>query len=171
MEHIRRALHVVFAVAVLVGHVVCVVHEQNEVIIGRLLLADGLAARAERLHIRDNALIKLLDCAAVLESALAQRCQQLMLLAFHHLHGSEFDFIQVLPERAGKGALENGHIFFVFFLRHGDDRLRKIGNDVPVRAHVAAVDDGRVALIRIQAAFDFRKIPWVHNISPYNKKH
>ena len=79
---------------------------------------------------------------------------------------------QGLPDLAGEHFPENGHIILVFLLIERGHGKLKAGDRVADIIDVAAADQRRIALIRIQAAFDFRQVMLVHGEKtsfPYKK--
>ena len=65
---------------------------------------------------------------------------------------------QILTDLAGKHPLEDRHVFLVLLLIEGGDGKLKAGDRMADMIHIGSADQGGIAFVRIQAAFDFRQV-------------
>ena len=124
------------------GHVVGVVRQQDQ--------KAALLRQA-----RQHALEKHLGHIVVRDGRIAQRGQQLMLVAYAHRLVGEGNLHQVFIRRARQRLFEQGQVAVVFLGRQGHGRQLEHGNNLALFAHIAAADAGQVGIIHRKAAADF----------------
>ena len=118
-----------------VGHVVGVVGQEDKVV--AVVHVQGL----------DYPLEEGLPGGSILEGRLPQGHQEPVLLAVRHLLGGEYDIHQVFPQGAGNGLFQEPQILLGLLLGHKAHRLVQIGDDLPVRIDIAAVDPADSVLV------------------------
>ena len=91
----------------------------------------------------------------ILQLALPQIHQQLVLRGICHLRGFEGNINEILSQRAGQGAAQQGKIFVGFILRHHTGGLTEGGDDLLVVIDIAAVQGGDIAPLPAQMAANF----------------
>ena len=118
-----------------VGHVVGVVGQENEIV--AVAHVQGL----------DHPLEEGLPGGSILEGGLPQGHQKPVLLAVRYLLGGEHDIHQVFPQGAGNGLFQEPQILLGLLLGHKAHRLIQVGDDLPVRIDIAAVDPADSVLV------------------------
>ena len=138
-------------------HVIAVVHQQQKIIVRRLLLLHRLRMMGKlRLYICHRLLKELAHGLLIRQRRITQARQQTMLRPVFHLFAGEVHGKQILPRRARQTAAEDRHIFLVFLLRHSAHRLCKACNHPSVAGNIAPAQKRGVPPIRVQSSLDFR---------------
>ena len=136
------------------GDVVGVVHQQDQVV-------------ALDLQTLDHPLEELLHRLIHLQVRVAQRREQPVRVAVHHLIRAERDLHQVLARRAGEHLAEQRQILLRLLLRQGQQRVTEAGDDLPLLVHVAAEDAVDAVLVGVEPSANFGNFLSVHIFMPF----
>ena len=85
-----------------------------------------------------------------------------MLRGACHLTCLEGDVNEILADGAGKGAAQKGKIFVGLILRHDAGTLAKLGDDLLIVVHIAAVNGRDIATVPPQMPPDFTDFLIIH---------
>ena len=138
------------AVLAVMGHVVAVKGQQNQVV------------SAVHVQVTDDRVIELVQQGGVLPLTLAQGGEQPVLVAVQHLPGGKGNVQQVFPQRAGKAFLQQRKVFFLFLGRQQTERFVQGGDDLAGSVHIEAVEMGDAVVLGPDAAADLPQLLLIH---------
>ena len=151
--HRVRPLGKRLVIPALIGHVVGVRRQQDEVV--------GLA------HVQgvDDAAVQRLAGVLIPGVRLADGLQQAVLIAVRHLRGGEYDVHQVPPQCAGQGFLQKSQIHLLLLLGHEAHGGVHVGDDLLVAVDIAAVDLAECVFVQLEAPANFVEFFLIHSVS------
>ena len=148
-EHLVGALREAAAVPALVGYVVGVVGQKNQVV--------GLHG-----YRGDDLPVELLRRILILQPGGPQGLQQLVLLTLHHLLGGEGDVHQVFAQGARQRLFQDGQHLFLLVVQHQGDGSGELAQNFPLVADIAAAELGNIGEIRPEPPAKLGYFSFVH---------
>ena len=110
----------------------------------------------------DDPLVKLTDGAFIRSSGIAQFHQQRMRCSLRHLLCGEYDINAGFARNPAQDFPEKCVKLFEFVFAHRSDGTAENGDDLSLRAYIAAADNADIALIFVQTPFDLSEFFPVH---------
>ena len=150
-KHLLRGVLPLLAVSVLVGHIICIVGQQEQI----------AAAHVQAL---DYLLVKGLPDRTVLQLAGAQLHEEAVLLAVHHLLGGKDNVDQVFAQRPGQRLFQKAQIFFRLLLGHDAQGFVQIGDNLFVGVDQAAVNPADRVFLRPPPAAQLTDFFQIHGV-------
>ena len=143
-------------VLALEGHVIGLAAQEDQVIV---LEGDGV----------DDLLVEAPPQLVILQLAVSQVHQQLMLRGACHLGRLKGDVDQILAQTAGQGPLQEGKVLFSFVLRHDAQGLAELGDNLLLAIDVAAIDIRHITAVPAQVPPDLADFLIIHccNLAKY----
>ena len=150
------------------AHIHGVMHQQNQPVVRRLRVIDGLQIRMFSPDAGDQPLEELVCGFFILQGGIPDAEQILIDFFAFRAFAGQGKGRQILADLAGQHPLEDGHVFFIFLLIQGGDGQLETGNRIADMIHIASADQGRISFVRIQAALDLRQVALIHRgIHPF----
>ena len=112
----------------------------------------------------DHPLEELLHRLIHLQVRVAQRREQPVRVAVHHLIRAERDLHQVPARRAGEHLAEQRQVLLRLLLWQGQQRVTEAGDDLPLLVHVAAEDAVDAVLVGVEPSANFGYFLSVHAV-------
>ena len=139
LEHRVGAVGKHLVVAALIGHIVGVGSQQDEIV--------GLA----HVHGVDDAAVQGLPGVLILRAALPHGLKQAVLVAAGHLRRGKFDIDEVSAQPAGQSLFQQPQVHLLLLLGHESHGFVDIGDDLAAAVDVAAVDTADGIFIQLEA--------------------